>query len=235
MRQPLDTNWSLVPFLQHPIASNVSWQHLLLNTVYSNSWLTLQPVRMCSTAAHSTGVCYIASYSALLAQTTSSAHSRRAVFLTPTNMVLAYSPGGASPHCFSARTILLHITNKRYGLRPRVHDRTLPERSSNLVDCIIRMLYMNEYWLNNELFYVTSMLCFTLLYCMSQHCVSKCVMSFCVLNDYWLTDWGFIVSSNKRCQSTEENTQHWHQPVDWPNSLYKIDSDKLYKKCRKKL
>jgi len=55
---------------------------------------------------------------------------------------------------------------QRYGLRPRVHDRTLQERSSNLVDCnfIIRMLYMNAYWLNNGLFYVTSMLCFTLLY-----------------------------------------------------------------------
>ena len=38
---------------------------------------------------------------------------------------------------------------QRYGLRPRVglHDRTLPERSSNLVDCnfIIRMLYLNAY------------------------------------------------------------------------------------------
>jgi len=36
---------------------------------------------------------------------------------------------------------------QRYGLRPRVHDRTLPERCSNLVDCnfIIRMLYMNAY------------------------------------------------------------------------------------------
>ena len=36
---------------------------------------------------------------------------------------------------------------QRYGLRPRVHDRTLPERSSNLVDCnfIIRMLYLNTY------------------------------------------------------------------------------------------
>ena len=36
---------------------------------------------------------------------------------------------------------------QRYGLRPRVHDRTHPERSSNLVDCnfIIRMLYMNAY------------------------------------------------------------------------------------------
>jgi len=29
----------------------------------------------------------------------------------------------------------------------RVHDKTLPERSSNLVDCnfIIRMLYLNAY------------------------------------------------------------------------------------------
>jgi len=36
---------------------------------------------------------------------------------------------------------------QRYGLRPRVHDRTLPERSSNLVDCnfIIRMLHLNAY------------------------------------------------------------------------------------------
>jgi len=36
---------------------------------------------------------------------------------------------------------------QRYGLRPRVHDRTLPERTSNLVDCnfIIRMLYLNAY------------------------------------------------------------------------------------------
>jgi len=36
---------------------------------------------------------------------------------------------------------------QRYGLRPRVHDRTLPERSSNLVDCnfIVRMLYLNAY------------------------------------------------------------------------------------------
>jgi len=36
---------------------------------------------------------------------------------------------------------------QRYGLRPRVHDRTLLERSSNLVDCnfIIRMLYLNAY------------------------------------------------------------------------------------------
>ena len=52
---------------------------------------------------------------------------------------------------------------QRYSLRPRVHDRTLPERSSNLVDCnfIIRTLYLNAYWLNNGLFYVTSMLCFT--------------------------------------------------------------------------
>ena len=39
------------------------------------------------------------------------------------------------------------LTTQRYGLRPRVHDRTLPERSSNLVDCnfIIRMLYLNAY------------------------------------------------------------------------------------------
>jgi len=29
-----------------------------------------------------------------------------------------------------------HVSHRqRYGLRPRVHDRTLPERSSNLVDC----------------------------------------------------------------------------------------------------
>jgi len=36
---------------------------------------------------------------------------------------------------------------QRYGLRPRIHDRTLPERTSNLVDCnfIIRMLYLNAY------------------------------------------------------------------------------------------
>jgi len=36
---------------------------------------------------------------------------------------------------------------QRYGLRPRAHDRTLPERTSNLVDCnfIIRMLYLNAY------------------------------------------------------------------------------------------
>ena len=36
---------------------------------------------------------------------------------------------------------------QRYGLRPRVHDRTLPERTSNLVDCnfIIRMLYLNAH------------------------------------------------------------------------------------------
>jgi len=33
---------------------------------------------------------------------------------------------------------------QRYGLRPSAHDRTLPERTSNLVDCnfIIRMLYL---------------------------------------------------------------------------------------------
>jgi len=39
------------------------------------------------------------------------------------------------------------LTTQRYGLRPRVHDRTLPERSSNFVDCnfIIRMLYLNAY------------------------------------------------------------------------------------------
>jgi len=38
---------------------------------------------------------------------------------------------------------------QRYGLRPRAHDKTLPERTSNLVDCnfIIRMLYLNAYWL----------------------------------------------------------------------------------------
>ena len=44
---------------------------------------------------------------------------------------------------------------QRYGLRPRVHDRTLPERKSNLVDCnfIIRMLYLNAYWLNIGLRY----------------------------------------------------------------------------------
>ena len=37
-------------------------------------------------------------------------------------------------------------TTQRYGLRPRVHDRTLPERSSYLVDCnFIRMLYLNAY------------------------------------------------------------------------------------------
>jgi len=36
---------------------------------------------------------------------------------------------------------------QRFGLRPRAHDRTLPERTSNLVDCnfIIRMLYLNTY------------------------------------------------------------------------------------------
>ena len=36
---------------------------------------------------------------------------------------------------------------QRYGLRPTVHDRTLPGRSSNLVDCnfIIRMLCLNAY------------------------------------------------------------------------------------------
>jgi len=36
---------------------------------------------------------------------------------------------------------------QRYGLRPSAHDRTLPERTFNLVDCnfIIRMLYMNAY------------------------------------------------------------------------------------------
>ena len=36
---------------------------------------------------------------------------------------------------------------QRYGLRPRVHNRTLPERTSHLVDCnfIIRMLYQGVY------------------------------------------------------------------------------------------
>ena len=47
------------------------------------------------------------------------------------------------------------ISHMRYGLRPRVHDRTLLERTSNLVDYnfIIRMLYLNAYWLNIGLRY----------------------------------------------------------------------------------
>jgi len=78
---------------------------------------------------------------------------------------------------------------QRYGLRPRVRDRTLPERSSNIVDCnfIIRMLYMNAYWLNNGLFYVTSMLCFTLLYVVAL-CVKMRYVILCIkrLSIDWL-------------------------------------------------
>jgi len=54
---------------------------------------------------------------------------------------------------------------QRYGLWPRVHDRTLPERTSNLMDC--------------KSDYVTSMLFFTVCRSYISHCVSKCVMSFC--------------------------------------------------------
>jgi len=66
---------------------------------------------------------------------------------------------------------------------------TLPERTSNLVDCnfIIRMLYLNPYWLNIGLRY--KYVIFTVCHSYISHCVSKCVMSFCQLNDYWLTDW----------------------------------------------
>ena len=84
---------------------------------------------------------------------------------------------------------------QRYGIRPRVHDRTLPERSSNFVDCnfIIRMLYMNAYWLNNGLFYVTSMLCFTLLYvvalCVKMRYVILCIKRLLI---DWLIDFHFF-------------------------------------------
>jgi len=76
---------------------------------------------------------------------------------------------------------------QRYGLRPRVHDRTLPERTSNLVDgnFIIRMLYLNAYWLNIGLRY-KYVIFFTVCRSYISHCVSKCIMSFCLLNDYWL-------------------------------------------------
>jgi len=77
---------------------------------------------------------------------------------------------------------------QRYGLRPSVHDRTLPERSSNFVDCnfIIRMLYLNAYWLNNVLFYVTSMLCFTVAYVVAL-CVKMRYVILCIKR--LLIDW----------------------------------------------
>ena len=82
------------------------------------------------------------------------------------------------------------MNTQRYGLRPRLHDRTLPERTSNLVDCnfIIRILYLNAYWLNIRLRH--NVLFFTVCRSYISHCVSKCVMSSCLLNDfYWLIDW----------------------------------------------
>ena len=83
----------------------------------------------------------------------------------------------------------IHSHTQRYGLRSRVHDRTLPERNSNLVDCnfITRMLYLNAYWLNIGLRYKYAI--FTVCRSYISYCVSKSVMSFCLLNDYWLSDW----------------------------------------------
>ena len=56
------------------------------------------------------------------------------------------------------------------------------------IDCnfIIRMLYMNAYWSNNGLFYVTSMLCFTLLYVVAL-CVKMCYVILCIKR--LLIDW----------------------------------------------
>ena len=82
---------------------------------------------------------------------------------------------------------------QRYGLRvlrPRIHDRTLPEKSSNLVDCnfIIRMLYLNAYWLNNGLFML--LVCYVLLYvvalCVKMRCVILCIKRLLI---DWLIDW----------------------------------------------
>ena len=67
-----------------------------------------------------------------------------------------------------------------YGLRPRVHDRTLPEKTSNLVNCnfIIRMLYLNAYWLNIGLRYK-----YVIFYCMSSLYLSLCVkMRYVILS-----------------------------------------------------
>ena len=79
---------------------------------------------------------------------------------------------------------------QRYGLRPRVHDRTLPERSSNLVDCnfTIRTLYLNAYWLNNRFF--TLLVCYVLLYVVALCAKMRhVILSIKRLLIDWLIDW----------------------------------------------
>jgi len=81
---------------------------------------------------------------------------------------------------------------QRYGLRPRIHDRTLPERTSNLVDCnfIVRMLYLNAYWLNIGLRY-KYVIFFTVCRRYISHCVKMryVILSIKRLLIDWLIDW----------------------------------------------
>jgi len=96
---------------------------------------------------------------------------------------------------------------QRYGLRPRVHDRTLPEKSSNLVDCnfIIRMLYLNAYWLNNGLFML--LICYVLLYvvalCVKMRYVILCIKRLLI---DWLID--FMLDFNRNHASILYRFRH---------------------------
>ena len=69
----------------------------------------------------------------------------------------------------------------------------LPERSSNLVDCnfIIRMLYLNAYWLNNGLFML--LVCYVLLYvvalCVKMRYAILCIKRLFILQNFDLVVW----------------------------------------------
>ena len=68
-----------------------------------------------------------------------------AAYVNSAQQAIVWRPS-ADDNTFELLWIRISHT-QRYGLRPRVHDRTLPERSSNFVDCnfIIKMLYLNAY------------------------------------------------------------------------------------------